>query len=190
MAANGPGRPGYDPADLLKLYFYGYINRSSRRLEAEAHHNIELIWLLRRLKPDFRTNADFRRVNRSAFKQAFREFAIVPRQLYLFGRELLAVDGTRIKAMNNKDRNFTRGALKKFINEADEKLADYMKRFAEGRKRRKLMAMAAAPVAAIAKSRKRSRRSKASRIVTRRSWMNWTRPARTKSVRPYVRLRS
>nr|WP_237681818.1 transposase [Agrobacterium vitis] len=134
VAAKETGRPGYDPADLLKLYVYGYVNRvrSSRRLEAETHRNIEVIWLLRHLKPDFRTIADFRRVNRSAFKQVFREFVILCRQLDLFGRELLAVDGTRIKAVNNKDRNFTRGALTKFINEADEKLADYMKRLNEG----------------------------------------------------------
>lgn len=134
VAAKETGRRGYDPADLLKLYMYGYINRvrSSRRLEAEAHRNIEVIWLLRRLKPDFRTIADFRRVNRSAFRQVFREFVILCRQLDLFGRELLAVDGTRIKAVNNKDRNFTRGALTKFIREADEKLADYMKRLDEG----------------------------------------------------------
>nr|WP_235822909.1 transposase [Brucella anthropi] len=100
VAAKETGRPGYDPADLLKLYVYGYINRvrSSRRLEAEAHRNIEVIWLLRHLKPDFRTIADFRRVNRSAFRQVFREFVILCRQLDLFGRELLAVDGTRIAA--------------------------------------------------------------------------------------------
>ncbi len=133
VTAKETGRPGYDPADLLKLYVYGYINRvrSSRRLEAETHRNIEVIWLLRHLKPDFRTIADFRRMNRSAFKQVFREFVILCRQLDLFGRELLAVDGTRIKAVNNKDRNFTRGALTKFIREADEKLADYMKRLDE-----------------------------------------------------------
>ena len=128
--ANNTGRPGFDPADLLKLYTYGYLNRvrSSRRLEAECHRNIEVIWLLRHLKPDFRTIAAFRRINRSAFREVFREFVILCRQLDLFGRELLAVDGTRIKAVNNKDRNFTRAALSKFIREADEKLADYMKR--------------------------------------------------------------
>lgn len=133
-AAKETGRPGFDPADMLKLYIYGYINRvrSSRRLEAEAHRNIEVIWLLRCLKPDFRTIAAFRRVNRSAFRRVFREFVILCRQLDLFGRELLAVDGTRIKGVNNKDRNFTRGALSKFIREADEKLADYMKRLDDG----------------------------------------------------------
>src|SRR5436305_1468262 len=104
------GRSGYAPADLLKLYIYGYLNRirSSRRLEAETHRNIEVIWLLRHLKPDFKTIADFRRDNRNAFRPVFRQFVLLCRQLHLFGRELLAVDGTRIKAVNNKDRNFTR----------------------------------------------------------------------------------
>jgi len=128
------GRPGYDPADLLKLYIYGYLNRirSSRRLEAETHRNIEAIWLLRHLKPDFKTIADFRRDNRAAFKAVFREFVVLCRQLDLFGRELVAVDGTRIKAVNNKTRNFTRASLAKFIQDADEKLAGYMKRLDEG----------------------------------------------------------
>ncbi|MEO9341024.1 transposase [Mesorhizobium sp. SB112] len=132
--AKDTGRPGFDPADLLKLYTYGYLNRvrSSRRPEAECHRNIEVIWLLRHLKPDFRTIAAFRRVNRSAFRKVFREFVILCRQFDLFGRELLAVDGTRIKAVNNKDRNFTRSALSKFIREADEKLADYMKCLDDG----------------------------------------------------------
>lgn len=134
VAAKETGRPGFDPADMLKLYIYGYINRvrSSRRLEAETYRNIEVIWLLRHLKPDFRTIAAFRRVNRSAFRKVFCEFVVLCRQLDLFGRELLAVDGTRIKAVNNKDRNFTRSALSKFIREADEKLADYMKRLDDG----------------------------------------------------------
>src|SRR5277367_1836480 len=124
------GRPGYAPGDLLKLYVYGYLNRirSSRRLEAETHRNIEVIWLLRHLKPDFKTIADFRRDNRNAFRQVFREFVLLCRQLDLFGRELLAVDGTRIKAVNNKDRNFTRASLTQFIKAADAKLDDYLQR--------------------------------------------------------------
>src|SRR6201992_3091384 len=124
------GRPGYAPSDLLKIYIYGYLNRvrSSRRLEAETHRNIEVIWLLRHLKPDFKTIADFRRDNRNAFRQVFREFVLLCRQLDLFGRELLAVDGTRIKAVNNKDRNFTRASLTQFIKAADAKLDDYLQR--------------------------------------------------------------
>jgi transposase len=128
------GRPGYDPRDLLKLYIYGYLNRvrSSRRLEAESHRNIEVIWLLRHLKPDFKTIADFRRLNHNAFRPVFRQFVLLCRQMDLFGRELLAVDGTRIKAVNNKDRNFTRASLTKFIELADAKLNDYLQRLDQG----------------------------------------------------------
>jgi transposase len=128
--AKGTGRPGYAPADLLKLYIYGYLNRtrSSRRLEAETHRNIEVIWLLRHLKPDFKTIADFRRINHKAFRPVFRQFVLLCRELDLFGKEVLAVDGTRIKAVNNKDRNFTRASLKEFIRLADAKLEDYLQR--------------------------------------------------------------
>jgi len=134
VAAKAMGRPGYGPGDLLKLYIYGYLNRvrSSRRLEAECHRNVEVIWLLRTLKPDFKTIADFRADNRVAFKAVFRQFVLFCKKLDLFGRELLAVDGTRIKAVNNKDRNFTRNSLGKFIKAADERLADYLKRLDEG----------------------------------------------------------
>jgi transposase len=130
VAPKRTGRPGYDPADLLKLYIYGYLNRvrSSRRLEAETHRNIEVIWLLRHLKPDFKTIADFRRDNRKAFRPIFRQFVLLCRQMDLFGKELLAVDGTRIKAVNNKDRNFTRASLTKFVELADTKLDDYLQR--------------------------------------------------------------
>ncbi len=123
------GRPGYDPADLLKLYIYGYLNRvrSSRRLEMECHRNLEVIWLLRRLTPDFKTIADFRRDNRSAFRQVFREFVVLCRELDLFGRELIAVDGTRIKAVNSRDRNFTQAKLAKAMAESDERLTRYLK---------------------------------------------------------------
>ena len=128
------GRPGYAPGDLLKLYIYGYLNRvrSSRRLEAETHRNLEVIWLLRHLKPDFKTIADFRRDNHAAFRSVFREFVLLCRQLDLFGRELLAVDGTRIKAVNNKNRNFTRASLRQYIEDADRRLADYLRRLDDG----------------------------------------------------------
>ena len=133
VEAKPTGRPSYAPADLLKLYIYGYLNRvrSSRRLEAEAHRNIEVMWLLRHLTPDFKTIADFRRANCKAFRSVFREFVLLCRELDLFGRELLAVDGTRIKAVNNKDRNFTRASLRQFIKLADAKLDDYLQRLDE-----------------------------------------------------------
>ena len=134
VEAKATGRPGYAPGDLLKLYIYGYLNRvrSSRRLEREAQRNIEVIWLVRGLKPDFKTIADFRRDNCGAFKSVFRQFVLLCRRLDLYGRELLAVDGTRIKAVSNKDRNFTRASLRAFIRTADERLEDYLKRLDEG----------------------------------------------------------
>jgi transposase len=134
QAPKQTGRPGYAPADLLKLYIYGYLNRirSSRRLEAETHRNVEAIWLLRHLRPDFKTIADFRRDNRNPFRPIFRQFVLLWRQLDLFGRELIAVDGTRIKAVNNKDRNFTRASLAKFVRLADAKLDDYLRRLDAG----------------------------------------------------------
>ena len=122
------GRPAYDPADLLKLYIYGYLNRvrSSRRLEAEARRNLEVIWLLRGLTPDFKTIADFRKDNRGAFKPVFRQFVLLCRKLDLFGGELLAVDGTRLKAVNSTDRNFTHAKLTNQIESIDQKLTDYL----------------------------------------------------------------
>jgi transposase len=88
VTAKATGRPGYAPKDLLKLYIYGYLNRvrSSRRLETETHRNIEVIWLLRHLKPDFKTTAEFRADNRNAFRSVFRQFVLFCRELDLFGR--------------------------------------------------------------------------------------------------------
>ena len=113
VALKETGRPGYAPKDLLKLYVYGYLNRvrSSRRLEAESHRNVEVIWLLRHLKPDFKTIADFRRINQKAFRPIFRQFVLLCRQLDLFGRELLAVDGTRIKTVIGERASHRRGIL-------------------------------------------------------------------------------
>src|ERR1700690_70220 len=103
------GRPPYHPGDLLKLYLYGYLNRirSSRRLEAEAGRNLELIWLLRSLRPDFKTIADFRKDNRDCFKKVFKQFNLLCRQLDLFGAELVAIDGSKFKAVNNPARRYT-----------------------------------------------------------------------------------
>jgi transposase len=123
------GRPGYDPADLLKLYIYGYLNRvrSSRRLEVETHRNMEVIWLLRQLMPDFKTIADFRKNNKSAFRQIFREFVALCRSLDLYGSEVIAVDGSRIKAVNGRDRNFSEAKLKKAMALTDARLERYLK---------------------------------------------------------------
>src|SRR6202451_3938204 len=130
VEAKATGRPGYAPGDLLKLYIYGYLNRVrlSRRRERECRCHLEVIWLLGGLRPDFKTIADFRRDNRVAFRGVFRQFVLLCRRLDLYGRELLAVDGTRIKAVNNKDRNFTRASLRAFIRTADERLNQYLER--------------------------------------------------------------
>ena len=173
------GRPGYAPADLLKLYIYGYLNRvrSSRRLEAETHRNIEVIWLLRHLKPDFKTIADFRRDNRNAFRPVFRQFVLLCKQLDLFGRELLAVDGTRIKAVNNKDRNFTRASLTEFIKLADAKLDDYLQRLDQSDASESTDGW----LAGQEPGREDRRDPRTARRDARRCWPSWSKPERSKS---------
>ena len=128
------GRPPFDPGDLLKLYIYGYLNRvrSSRRLETETHRNVEAMWLLKKLKPDFKTIADFRKDNIKAFKKVFREFTLLCRKLDLFGKELIAIDGSKFKAVNNKDKNFTKNILNKKLKEIDEKIDNYLKELDKG----------------------------------------------------------
>jgi transposase len=103
------GRPGYHPATLLKIYIYGDLNRiqSSRRLEREAQRNVELIWLTGRLSPDFKTIADFRKDNGKAIRRVCRDFVVMCRNLNLFSETIVAVDGSKFKAVNNRDKNFT-----------------------------------------------------------------------------------
>ena len=109
------GRPGYHPATMLKLYVYGYMNRiqSSRRLERESHRNVELMWLTGRLMPDFKTIADFRKDNKQAIQQVCVKFVGVCRKLELFSAALVAIDGSKFKAVNSRDRNFTRNSVKR-----------------------------------------------------------------------------
>src|SRR5215470_4930785 len=123
------GRPGYNPADLLKLYLYGYLNRirSSRRLEAEARRNLELMWLLRRLTPDFKTIADFRKDNRNCFKGLFKQFNLLCRKLNLFGAELVAIDGSKFKAVNNPSRYYTTEQLKELVQQVEQRIEAYLK---------------------------------------------------------------
>lgn len=124
----GTGRPPYDPRDLLKLYVYGYLNgvRSSRKLERECGRNVEVMWLVRKLRPDFKTIADFRKDNRQAFKGVFRQFTVLCQGLDLFGGELVAIDGSKFKAVNSTDRNFSRAKLEKKLQEIDEKIEGYL----------------------------------------------------------------
>ena len=123
------GRPPYNPKDLLKLYLYGYLNRirSSRRLEHEASRNIEVIWLLKKLKPDFKTIADFRRDNKKALKAVFRQFVRLCDEWDLFGKELVAIDGTKIRACNSKRNNYSAKKLERHIQYIDEKIDTYLK---------------------------------------------------------------
>jgi transposase len=123
------GRPAYAPTDMLKLYIYGYLNkiRSSRKLEQETHRNVELIWLLCKLKPDFKTIADFRKDNAKALRQVCREFTVLCQKLDLFGRELIAIDGSKFKAVNSKDRNFSEKKLKHLLEQINEKIDAYLK---------------------------------------------------------------
>ena len=123
------GRPGYAPADLLKLYLYGYLNRvrSSRELERLTHRNLEVIWLLKRLRPDHKTLSEFRRAHRAAFKQVFRQFNLLCRELKLFGAELVAIDGSLFKAVNSKARNFTQAKLKGLLQAVDRGIGSYLK---------------------------------------------------------------
>src|SRR5215510_6277765 len=126
---NETGRPAYDPGDLLRLYLYGYLNRvrSSRMLERETKVNIEVMWLLGKLTPDFKTVADFRRDNLAALKQVCREFTLLCRKLGLFGGELVAVDGSKFKAVNGRRRNFNAHRLKKAVHLLDKKINAYLK---------------------------------------------------------------
>lgn len=123
------GRPPYDPAALLKLYLYGYLHRvrSSRLLEAECHRNVEVIWLLGKLSPDFKTIADFRKDNLKPLKAVHRQFLLLCRKLNLFGGELLAIDGSKFRAVNSRDHNFNADKLKELIAHTDARLADYFK---------------------------------------------------------------
>ncbi len=128
------GRPPYNPKDILKLYLYGYLNRvrSSRRLEHEAARNIEVIWLLKKLKPDFKTIADFRKDNKKALKAVFRDFTKLCDEWELFGKELVAIDGSKFRACNSKRNNYSEKKLDRHIKYIDEKIDKYMQELDEG----------------------------------------------------------
>ena len=122
------GRPAYHPATMLKLYVYGYLNRvqSTRRLEREAGRNVELMWLLGHLAPDFKTIADFRKNNAKAIRLVCREFVMICRKLNLFSEAFVAIDGSKFKAVNNRDRNFTRAKLKRRLEDIDKSIDRYL----------------------------------------------------------------
>lgn len=122
------GRPAYHPSTLLKIYLYGYLNRvqSSRRLEREAGRNIELMWLTGRLAPDFKTIANFRRDNGAAIRAVRAQFVLLCRGLRLFSGAMVAVDGSKFKAVNNRDRNFTAHKAAKRIEQVEASIDRYL----------------------------------------------------------------
>ena len=123
------GRPGYHPSTMLKLFVYGYLNRiqSSRRLEREAGRNVELMWLLGRLTPDFKTIADFRKDNGKGIKNTCREFIGICRQLKLFTDAVVAIDGSKFKAVNSKENNYTPKKLQFHIDRVEKHIDEYLK---------------------------------------------------------------
>ena len=129
---NDTGRPAYHPTTMLKLYVYGYLNRvhSSRRLECEAQRNVELMWLTARLAPDFKTIADFRKNNGEAIRLVCREFVMLCRKLNLFTEAFVAIDGSKFKAVNNRDQNFTRAKMKRRLAEVEASIDRYLSKLA------------------------------------------------------------
>jgi transposase len=122
------GRPAYHPSILLKIYIYGYLNRiqSSRRLEREAQRNVELMWLTERLTPDFKTIANFRKDNGEAIRNVCRQFIVLCQQLGMFTDAVVAIDGSKFKAVNNRDRNFTSAKMARRMEEIEASISKYL----------------------------------------------------------------
>ena len=127
------GRPGYHPSTLLKIYLYGYLNRiqSSRRLERETQRNVELMWLVGRLQPDFKTIADFRKDNGNAIRGVCKQFVELCRQMQFFSQAVVAIDGSKFKAVNSKTKNDTRAGIKRRITRTEEHIANYLAKLDE-----------------------------------------------------------
>ncbi len=121
---NVTGRPPYNPKDLLKLYIYGYLNRirSSRQLEKESKRNLEVMWLLKRLMPDHKTISNFRQKNVEKFKEVFKQFIVICRELELFGEELIAIDSTKFKAQNSRDGVKDKDGIKKGMEKIEARI--------------------------------------------------------------------
>ena len=126
--AAATGRPGYHPCVLLKLYIYGYVHRvqSSRRLEREAGRNVEVMWLLGRLVPDHKTIADFRKDNGAALRKVCAQFVELCRRLGLLSAASVAIDGSKFKAVNNRDRNFTKAKMARRMKQIEDSVSRYL----------------------------------------------------------------
>ena len=122
------GRPSYHPSTLLKIYIYGYFNRiqSTRRLEVETQRNVELMWLTSRLQPDFKTIANFRKDNGKAIRSVCRQFVDLCRQFDLFSQAIVAIDGSKFKAVNNRDKNFTTAKMAHRLQQIEDSINRYL----------------------------------------------------------------
>jgi len=128
VSREAAGRPAYHPAMLLKLYIYGYLNRvqSSRRLEREAGRNVEVMWLTQRLAPDHKTIADFRKDNGPAIRKVCSQFVVLCRKMGLFAEAIVSIDGSKFKAVNNRDKNFTKNKMARRMAQIEENVANYL----------------------------------------------------------------
>lgn len=136
LDTGGPGAPSYDPADLLKLYTYGYQNglRSSRKLEKATYVNVEVIWLIRKLHPDFKTIADFRKEHKKQLQEVFKKFNLLCKEFGLFGGKLVAIDGTKFRADNSKKNNYNKKKIDRQLKYIDEKINEYLNALDHGDK--------------------------------------------------------
>jgi transposase len=187
MQPEATGRPAYHPASLLKIYIYGYLNRiqSSRRLECETQRNVELIWLTGRLTPDFKTIADFRKDNGKAIRGVCREFVVMCRELNLFSEAIVAIDGSKFKAVNNRDKNFTDRKLKARMQQLDESIARYMTELDRADREPALVTEAR-----VEHIKQKVRRSRSRCASSSRSASKWHRPRMVRSLAyPDVRAR-
>jgi transposase len=173
------GRPPYAPADLLKLYLWGYLNRvcSSRKLETECTRNLELIWLLCTLRPDFKTIADFRRDNAEALKAVFRDFVLLCRDLRLIKGELVATDGTKLKASNHPTRRADAESSRLGCRSSTRGSPSTSKRWSRAR-RRAISWAKSCRRPTCRSSRRNSRNCAAARPLTRRRWPSRRRAGR------------
>jgi transposase len=128
VSREAAGRPAYNPAMLLKLYIYGYLNRvqPSRRLEREAGRNVEVMWLTQRLAPDHKTIADFRKDNGPAIRKVCSQFVVLCRKMGLFAEAIVSIDGSKFKAVNNRDKNFTKNKMARRMAQIEENVANYL----------------------------------------------------------------
>ncbi len=159
VAPRWTGRPGYHPAAMLKLYIYGYLNRvqSSRRLEREAGRNVEVMWLMGRLAPDHKTIADFRKDNGRAIRKVCARFVALCRRLDLFAEACVAIDGSKFKAVNSRDRNVTRGKMKRRLKEAENSVERYLQQLDSADRQEPSVARTTGPVLGPASGRTRGK---------------------------------